>query len=227
MVLSDVMNQKTAIVLGATGLTGKLPLARLVADKSYARIKLFSRKAFGNTSPKIEEYIGDVLQLENFKGDFTADEVFCCIGTTAAKTKDRRVYKAIDFGIPFSAAKLAKENNIATFLVMSSLGANAQSTIFYSRTKGEMERAVLDQKLPYTYILRPSLILGERDKSRFGEKIGALLLRFITVFLVGKLRKFRAIEADCIASAMIRMANSKPDRQIIDSSLIQELGSNY
>ena len=169
--------------------------------------------------------MGDLLQLENFKHEFIADEVFCCIGTTSAKTKDRSIYKAIDFGIPFSAAKLAKENQIPSFLVMSSLGANAESKIFYSRTKGEMEQAVLGQEIPNTYILRPSLILGEREKNRIGEKIGALFLGLMNVFLQGSLRKYRAIKADCIASAMIELAATKPDKQIVDSDLIQELGA--
>jgi uncharacterized protein YbjT (DUF2867 family) len=225
MVLLSVKDQKTAILIGATGLTGKLLLARLVADDSYSCVKLFSRRASGITSPKIKEFIGDVLHLESFRHDFTADEVFCCIGTTSAKTKDRSVYKAIDFGIPFSAAKLAKENKIPSFLVMSSLGANAESKIFYSRTKGEMEQAVLDQKIPNTYILRPSLILGEREKNRIGEKIGALFLSLVTLFLQGRLRKYRAIKADCIASAMIELAASKPDLQMVESGLIQELGN--
>ena len=200
-------------------------LHRLVADESYARIKLFSRNKSGNKSPKIKEFIGDVLQLESFKNDFTADEVFCCVGTTSSKTKDRSVYKAIDFGIPFTASKLANENNIPTFLVISALGANAKSNIFYNRTKGEMERAVLDQEIPNTYILRPSLILGERKKRRIGEVVGAVLLKSTTFFLVGRLKKYRAIEADCIASAMISLAKLKPDKQIVNSDSIQEFGS--
>ena len=225
MVVSTVMNQKTAILLGATGLTGRLLLTRLVADDSYVSIKLFSRRASGNKSPKIKEFIGDTLQLESFKNDFTADEVFCCIGTTSAKTKDRTVYKAIDFGIPFTASKLAKDNNIPTFLVISSMGANTKSNIFYSRTKGEMEQAVLSQNIPNTYILRPSLIMGERDQRRIGERVGAVLLKLTSVFLVGRLKKYRAIEADCIASAMIHLATSKPDMQIVSSDNIQELGT--
>ena len=184
----------------------------------------FPGETSGNSSPKIKEFIGDVLQLENFKDDFTADEVFCCIGTTSAKTKDRTVYRAIDFGIPFTAARLAKENNIPTFLVISSMGANAESNIFYSRTKGEMEQAVLSQKIPNTYILRPSLILGERNERRIGESIGAVLPKLTSVFLVGRLKKYRAIEADCIASAMISLATSKPDMQIVSSDIIQEFG---
>lgn len=221
---SATMNQKTAIILGGTGLTGSLLLNSLVADDRYGSIKLFSRKASGNTSPKIIEFVGDVLQLELFKDEFTADEVFCCVGTTSSKTKDRTVYRAIDFGIPFAASKLAKENSIPTFLVMSSMGANARSKIFYSRTKGEMEQAVLDQKIPKTYILRPSLIVGERNEKRFGESLGAVLLKLANVFLVGKFKKYRAIKADCIAAAMIHLAGSNYKDQIVHSDIIQEFG---
>ncbi len=203
------MNQKTAILLGGTGLTGNLLLNRLIADDNYSTIKLFSRRESGIKSPKIKEFAGDMLQLEQFKNDFTADEVFCCIGTTSAKTKDRAIYKAIDFGIPFTAAKLAKENNIPTFLVVSAIGANAKSRIFYNRTKGEMEQAVLDQKIPNTYILRPSLILGDRGERRMAESIGAFLFKFTNAVLLGRLKKYRAIEADNIAASMISLAKSK------------------
>jgi uncharacterized protein YbjT (DUF2867 family) len=224
MVVFMTMKQKTAILLGATGLTGSLLLSRLVADDSYGAIKLFSRKPSGNPSPKIKEYIGDVLHLEKFQNDFTADEIFCCVGTTSAKTKDRDIYRAIDFGIPFTASKLAKKNNIPAILVLSSLGAQPNSRIFYSRTKGEMEQAVLGQKIPNTYLLRPSLILGERKERRLGESIGAVLLTLASVFLVGRLRKYRAIEADCIASAMIHLAKTRPEIQIVNSDLIREYG---
>ena len=219
------MNQKTAIILGGTGLTGKLLLNKLIADDRYASIKLFSRKASGNTSPKIKEFVGDILQLEQFKNDFTADEVFCCIGTTSAKTKDRAIYKAIDFGIPFTASKLAIENKIPTILVISALGSNAKSKIFYNRTKGEMEQAVLDQKIDNTYILRPSLILGNRGERRFGESLAAVFMKLIAVFLIGRAKKYRAIEADCIAEAMIKLANSLPKIKIVDSDILQKLGS--
>jgi len=220
-----MMNQKTAIIIGATGLTGSLLLKRLIADDRYTTIKLFSRRKSGNSSPKIKEFIGDVLQLEQFKNDFRADELFCCVGTTSAKTKDRSIYRAIDFGIPFNASRLAKENNIHTFLVISSMGADAKSNIFYSRTKGEMEHAVLDQKIANTYILRPSLILGERGERRIGENAGAFVMKLTNALLVGKLKRYRAIKADCIAAAMIELANSLPDMQIVQSDVIQELGS--
>ncbi len=217
------MSQKTAIVLGGTGLTGSLLIKRLLVDDDYGCIKLFSRKASGIKAEKIEEYIGDVLKLESFKKDFTADEVFCCIGTTSAKTRDRTVYKAIDFGIPYAAARLARENRINTFLVISSMGANTRSKVFYSRTKGEMEQAVMGEKIAHTYILRPSLILGERGERRIGESFGAVVMNLAGFFLVGSMKKYRAIDADCIAAAMIQLALFRPPSGIVISDELQEL----
>ena len=112
-------------------------------------------------------------------------------------------------------------------MVISALGSNSKSKIFYNKTKGEMEQIVLNQKIPHTYILRPSLILGEREKSRIGERVGAIVLKLSTLFLVGRLKKYRAIEADCIASAMISLAKIKPDMQIVNSDSIQEFGSQH
>ena len=219
------MKQKTAIILGATGLTGSLLLKRLIADESYTGIKLFSRKASGISSPKIQEYTGNILQLEGFKNEFTGDVVFCCVGTTSSKTKNRAVYRDIDFGIPVTASRLAKENGIPTFLVISSMGANAGSKVFYTRTKGEMEKAVLDQEIQNTFILRPSLILGNRNERRITESIGAFFMKGMKPLLVGAARKYRAIEADCIAAAMINLAGSKHMSQIVESDVIQEFGS--
>jgi len=221
------MNKKTAIILGATGLTGSLLLKDLITDDSYSEIKLFSRRATGIDSPKIKEFIGDVIQLENFRDDFTADEVYCCIGTTSAKTKDRAVYRDIDFGIPVKAARLARENKITTFLVISTMGASAQSKVFYSRTKGEMEQAVLDQKIPNTYILRPSLILGERGERRITENVGALVMKAIDPILRGKAEKYRAIEASIIAAALIELAASDHGTQIVPSDVIQFYGKRH
>ncbi|WP_369806627.1 NAD(P)H-binding protein [Lacinutrix sp. Bg11-31] len=131
--------KKTAIILGASGLTGNLLLQKLIEDNRYESIKLFSRSKIEVQSNKVTQFIGNLLDLEQFKTDFTAHEVYCCIGTTAKKTPDKTVYKQIDYGIPVAAARLSKENNINTFLVISALGANAKSSVFYNKTKGEME----------------------------------------------------------------------------------------
>ncbi len=215
---------KTAIILGASGLTGNILLKKLLADKRYDQIKIFARKSIGETSSKILEKEGDLLNLYDFKKDFNGDEVYCCIGTTSKKTPDRFLYKKIDYGIPVEAARLSKENNIHTFIVISSMGADPKSSIFYNRTKGEMEQTVLKEKISHTYILRPSIIVGKRNEFRFAEQMGIKIMRFLQIFFIGKLKKYKVIEAEKIAQSMIYLANSNEDQQIIESDKIQEIG---
>ena len=217
--------KKTAIILGASGLTGNLLLNQLIADERYNSIVIFNRKSIGQTHPKVTEFIGDILRLNQFKKEFTGHEVYCCIGTTAKKTPDRSMYRNIDFGIPVATAQLCAKNKIDTFLVISAMGANPGSNLFYNKTKGEMEQAVLLKKIPNTYILRPSFIGGDRNENRPGEKIGMAIAKMIQPLLVGKLRKYRLIEADKIARAMVHLANSKPKSQVFTSDKIEALGS--
>ena len=211
---------KTAIILGATGLTGHLVLEKLLANKAYGKVKVFSRKACGRKHPKLEEHLGDILKLEQFEVEFTGDEVHCCIGTTREKTPDRALYRAIDFGIPSSAALLAKTNNIPVFVVVSAIGANINSSFFYNRTKGEMENAVLEAAIDKTYILRPSIIAGNRKERRKGEKMSIAIFKFMKPLLFGRMKRYRAIEAEAIANCMIRLANSEEPSHILESESI-------
>jgi uncharacterized protein YbjT (DUF2867 family) len=215
--------KKTAIILGATGLTGSILLEKLLKDDRYKTIKLFSRKEIEGLPSKVKQFIGDILELDNFKNDFTADEVFCCIGTTVKKTPDKTRYKKIDFGIPVTAAKLSKANGIPTFLVISALGANATSLVFYNKTKGKMEQAVLSEKIEKTHILQPSIIGGDGQEKRIGEKIGLVVFKFLQPLFFGKLNKYRVTEAEEIAQTMIKLANSNSTETIITSTSIDLL----
>ncbi|MFA5418381.1 MAG: NAD(P)H-binding protein [Bacteroidales bacterium] len=217
--------KKTAILLGASGLTGNLLLDQLIADDRYDSIKVFTRKSLGKKTPKVHEFVGNLLNLEQFRKDFKGHDVFCCIGTTAKKTSDKALYHEIDFGIPVAAAQLCVENKIDTYLVISAMGANARSRIFYSRTKGEMEQAVLAKKIPNTYILRPSFIDGNREEHRSGEKMGMFIAKFIQPMMVGRLKKYRFIKAETIARAMIYLANKKLATTVILSDRIETFGS--
>lgn len=215
---------KTAIILGATGLTGSILLNKLLKDDRYKTIKLFSRSKIDGLPSKVIQVTGNLFELENFKAEFTGDEVYCCIGTTAKKTPNKAIYKQIDYGIPVNAAKLSKANNISTFIVVSALGANANSSIFYNKTKGEMERDVLAQNIPNTYIMQPSIIGGDRKETRIGEKIGLVVFKIFEPLLMGKLKKYSMIEAESIAQAMINLANSnKITEKIIASDYIKEI----
>ena len=217
---------KTAIVLGATGLTGNFLLEKLITDSSYKKIKLFSRNSVHKTSTKIEEHLIDLFKLDTCKELFTGDVLFCCIGTTASKTKDKEVYKAIDYGIPVSAAKLATINNIKTFVVLSSMGANPSSSIFYNKTKGEMERDVLRQNIKNTYVLRPSLIGGNRDEVRVGERIGKVVMSLLGPFFLGPLKKYKIISPENIVSCMQKLAESEVYQSIFSSYEIVKIANS-
>lgn len=213
---------KTAIILGATGLTGSILLEKLLVDASFEKIKLFSRSSVEKNSPKIEEHLIDMFQLENHSEAFKADVVFCCIGTTKAKTPDKETYKKIDYGIPVAAAKLAKKNGIKTFIVISAMAADANSSIFYNKTKGEMQRDVLQQNIKNTYVLQPSLIVGDRDENRLGEKVATIFMKTFG-FLIPK--KYKMIQAETIAEAMLVLAKEGNPETIITSEKIQNIGS--
>lgn len=211
---------KSAIILGATGLTGSLVLTELLSDNRYDRILLFSRSACGIQHPKIEEHIVDVLNLEEAAPHFRADEVYCCIGTTKKKTPDKDLYRKIDFGIPASAARIASQNGVKSFAVVSAIGADSKSSIAYNRIKGDMEQAVFDANIEHTYILRPSIISGDREEKRLGEKIGLFVFKLLKPLFFGKLKKYRAVEATTIAHRMIELCNSNAESQIVESDAI-------
>ena len=212
-----------AIILGSTGLTGSLLLAQLLKDDRYSEVALISRKSSGVQHPKVTEHIVNLFNLDQHNELFKADHIFCCIGTTKKKTPDKSQYRLIDFGIPVSAAQLAKKNGVQSFAVISSIGADASSSIFYSKTKGEMENGVLSVGIPNTIIVRPSFISGERKERRALEKIGLVLFKALQFILVGPFRKYRAIEAKNIASCMIFLANNPSSQQIFESNEIETI----
>lgn len=212
--------KKIAILIGATGLTGNLLLKKLVLDDLFEKIILFSRSSSEIKSSKIEEHLIDMFELEKHQESFIADIVFCCIGTTKSKTSDKETYRKIDYGIPVAAAKLAKQNNINTFIVISALGADAKSSVFYTKTKGEMQTEVLNQNIENTYVLQPSLIVGDRNEKRSTENLATFFMRTFS-FLVPK--KYEVIKAETIAEAMRILALEGNPYNIIPSERIKEI----
>ncbi|MDT0606455.1 NAD-dependent epimerase/dehydratase family protein [Croceitalea rosinachiae] len=219
-------NQKIAIVLGGTGLIGGFLIKRLLDDKRYKTIKLFSRRAIGFEHPKIEEEVIDLLNLETQTERFYADEVFCCIGTTNAKTSDKSRYKEIDYGIPVAAAQLCVANKIETIIVVSALGADSSSRIFYNRIKGLMEDEVLRLKIAKTHLVQPSMIGGDRKEKRLGEYFFKKLMLVFGFLLQGSLKKYRVIHPDTIAITMVWLANNPNNKKRIPSHVLKQIADN-
>lgn len=212
--------KKKAIILGATGLTGSHLLDLLLQDPSYDTIKVFTRKKLGIIHSKIEEHVIDLLKLNDYAAQFTADVVFCCIGTTKAKTPNKELYRAIDYAIPVQAAKLSKQNSINSFIAISALGANPQSNIFYNRTKGEMERDILAQEIENTQLLQPSLIVGNRDEKRTGEDLSKQFMKLFG-FLIPP--RYKMVEAESVAQTMLYLADNPAKGAIVPSEKIEKI----
>ncbi len=209
------MKKKTAIILGATGLTGSYLLDILLESNDYKKVKVFTRRTTEKKHPVLEEKLCNLLKLQQYADDFIADEVFCCIGTTRVKTPDKALYNEIDFGIPVVAATLAEKNNVETFSVISAIGANKNSRIFYSRTKGEMEEDILQKNIPNILIYRPSIIFGKRKDRRLFEKTGLIFTKVLQIFFVGKLQNYKSIHAKILAKAIYLGAKHKKGHKII------------
>lgn len=216
---------KKAILLGATGLVGSVLTRRLLEDQRYGEIRVFTRRPLGFIHPKLFETQTDLLSLADQKKLFEADEVYCCVGTTRAKTPGKESYRAIDYGIPVSAARLCRQNNIPSLLVVSALGANAQSRIFYNRIKGEMEADVLKTGVPRTYLLQPSIIGGQRKEKRQGEWVAKKVMGLLDKLMIGPLKRYRVIAPECIAEAMLWLGNTPYPESRVPSEQIRFLAS--
>jgi len=204
--------KKTALILGATGLVGNLCLELLVASQLYEKIIVLSRKRITPPLFGVENIVTDFSNLHELKSSLVADDIFCAMGTTISKAGSQSNFKKIDFDIPLQTAQFCKENGASKFILVSSIGANSQSKIFYSRIKGKLEEAL--EKLDYNslIILQPSFLLGEREDFRLGEAIGKQIAKTFAFVFTGKLKPYKGIDAKNVAKAMIVMANSSTQK---------------
>lgn len=196
------MNQQTAVMIGATGLVGSHLLEQLLSDDVFATVRVLVRKPINIQHPKLQAEVVDFNNYEEYKNKLgTGDCIFCCIGTTNANVKgDKALYRKIDFDIPVNAARFGKEAGFQQYLIVTALGANSNSRIFYSRLKGEVEEVISTFGFNGLHIFRPSFILGNRKEQRSGESIFKRLFKAISFMLPSNLKP---IEASAIATAMI------------------------
>ena len=166
---------KTAILFGSTGLVGGHLLNLLVNSNEYDKIKIFSRRDIETKNPKIEKYVIDFNELEKHKDEIVGDDCFFAIGTTRRLTPDKNDYIDVELNLPVKISKIAKNNNVKSFIYVSSGGANANSRNLYLQNKGKAEKEIIDLSFEFTAIIQPSLLLGNRKENRIGEKIVKLI----------------------------------------------------
>lgn len=217
------MKIKTALLFGASGLIGTYLLDELVNNETYTKIKVFGRKKHEYESVKIDMHVIEFDKPDDFADLIKGDDLFCCLGTTVKNAGSKEAAKIIDFDYPVRIARIAEQNSIKNFLVVSSLGANPKSASFYLKSKGMMEEAIRHLSFESCYSLRPSMLLGKRNEFRFGEAIGKIFFILFGWLMLGKLKRFKAVHGKDVAKVMVYLANSNYSDFIIHSEKIKEL----
>jgi uncharacterized protein YbjT (DUF2867 family) len=200
---------KTVIVAGATGLVGRHLVNFLEQDPQVEEIHILSRRGWDGPHKKVG------VHPANFGGGLSEsllglrpDAVFSCLGTTIKVAGSQKAFRSIDHDAVIEVAALAKQQGAQTFLTVSALGASASSLVFYNRVKGETEDDLKVLGFRSCYVLRPSLLLGDREVERGGEKIGETVLTLVKPFLMGPFRKYQAITAERVAERLWRLSKA-------------------
>ena len=195
---------KTALIAGSTGLIGSQLLSNLLKSNYYNKVIAVGRR---NLDVQHSKLIQQEIDINNILLDQQKiDDVFCCLGTTMKKAGSKDKFRMVDFNYPVSLASYCLNMGARQFLLVSSMGADAKSGIFYNQVKGEVENAV--SKLGYGRldIFRPSLLLGDRGESRVAEDIGKVAMKLFGFLFLGPLKNYEAIDSGKVARAMINFA---------------------
>lgn len=193
---------KTALVLGGTGLIGEYLLNLLLNDDYYQKITAITRKPI-QARNKLENLVGGFDDIETLLSDKKFDHVYCCLGTTMEKAGSKEKFLQIDYAYPLKVAQLTHASGTQKFLIITAMGADASSSIFYNKVKGEVERDLTAIGFDSLHVFRPSLLLGDRDESRMGESLGQALFKVLGFLFVGPLKKFKGIDFKKVAIAMV------------------------
>jgi len=209
-----MMNKKTALLVGASGLVGNLCLEDLVASGLYEDIIVVTRKKLFPAHLGVTNIISDFSDLDEIASKLKADHVYCALGTTIAKAGSQTAFKKVDYEYPLKVATLSKQNGAQKFILVSAIGADSNSSVFYSKVKGKLEDAVEKLDFDSLVILQPSFLLGKRNEVRLGELIGKNIASALSFVFIGGLEKYKGIEASDVAKSMVVFANKRNDKLI-------------
>ena len=170
---------KRAIIIGASGLIGKELLTLLLTHQEFESIKVYVRKPLNIQHQKLTEIITDFSNIQELSNSINGDVTFCCLGSTKSKTPDLNEYRKIDHDYPLFFAKEGLKNGLSQFHLVSALGANAKSSNFYTKMKGETEDELKQLSIPSIYIYQPSFLTGNRTENRPLEKVVLFVMKLI------------------------------------------------
>lgn len=204
------MPAKTAILIGATGLVGSHCLQQLLASPAYGRVIAVSRRPIALQHEKLQRLeVGSFDNLGQALQGVRAYDAFCCLGTTIRQAGTKAEFHKVDYGYALEFAHRMRRNGARHFLLVSALGAQANSPVFYNRVKGLLEKEVAALGFARTSVFRPSLLLGPRAEQRRAEALGLRLSQWVTPLMVGPLRDLHPVSGAEVAAAMVACAQVK------------------
>ncbi len=212
-----MMQEKTAVVIGATGLVGKALLVQLLEDKRYKKVVTFSRRDPGLESPKLELHLINFAEKAEWEHLVKGDVLFSALGTTMKQAGSKEAQYLVDYTFQHQFATAAVQNGVKSLVLISSTGADARSRYFYMRIKGELDRDVQKLKFENTHILRPGPLTGEREQPRGGD--GFLKFSMSILNGIGLFKKYKPISGEDVAKAMRKAASKTPRRAVIYEAL--------
>jgi uncharacterized protein YbjT (DUF2867 family) len=222
------MSRRIVVVMGATGLVGGHLVQVLAADETVEKVVAPVRRAVTDWvhQRRIEAPVVDLDALSQSSSRFQADQVFICLGTTMKVAGSKEAFRRVDFDYVVESARLAVEGGARDAYLVSSVGADPESKVFYSRIKGEAEAALSALPFRSVHIFRPSVLVGERKETRPGERFGIAVGKLLTPVLVGPARRYRPIEALTVARAMAAAARQpEPGVHVLESEEIAALAA--
>jgi len=203
-------SKRTALVLGASGMIGRRLVQALLAEPAYSAVRVLVRHPLTIQHPRLIQEVVDFEALPEGDTAFACDVLFITFGTTMARAGSKEAFRRIDYEIPLETARRARQAGAESLVLVSAVGADPGSLFFYSRVKGLLERHLRDLAFTRLLIFRPSILLGDRQESRPGEKVAMLIATALRKISPGVLGKWSGMPASMLASAMVR-ASLQPE----------------
>lgn len=202
------MEEKTALIAGATGLIGGELLQLLSQENYYSKIYVLTRRELDLPHERVEQLL---LNYDEFRANDLpqVQDVYCCLGTTMKNAGSKAAFRKVDYHYPLKLAELCRKKEAEQYMLVSSMGADKKSNFFYNQVKGEIEESLAAVGYPALHIFRPSILLGNRNEKRSGENIAQILMKVVSPLLLGKLRNYRPIYGKTVAEAMFVAASQK------------------
>ena len=189
------------MLVGATGLVGEHCLRQLVAAQQISAVRVLVRRPFARPQAgKVDVCVADFSRLQSHADWFAVDTVICALGTTIAKAGSQAGFRQVDFDLPLQIAQLAKAQGARQFVLVSALGADSHSAVFYNRVKGELEEAIKGIGFESVTVAQPSLLKGKRAEFRLAERVSLMLTGIVSVLIPPK---WRPVHAEQVAAALV------------------------